>query len=130
MKNILEKFEKIAAAHQLNEDAAAAMRGLLQDAHTAGYEQHMDIASSREVQPVMVRSAEPNDDDEPDENAAVPSYAGYAALHMAMHKMVKKTIRKELRKGLNKVARAKKKAARKVIRAAAARSSDAAALVQ
>jgi len=129
MQNILEKFEKMAAAHGFTPEAAAAMRGLLQDAHTAGFSKHMDIASSREVQPVMVRSAEPNDDDEPVDDAAAPSYASYAALHMAMHKMVRKTIRKELRKGLNKVARAKKKAARKVIRAAAARSG-AAALVQ
>jgi len=113
MKNILEKFEKIAAAHQLNADAAAAMRGLLQEAHTEGYTQHMDIASNREVQPVMVRSAEPNDDDEPDENAAAPSYASYAALHMAMHQMVRKTIRKELKRGLRKHTRAQKKAVRK-----------------
>ena len=126
MQNILDKFEKMAAAHGLTPDAAAAMRGLLQDAHTAGFAKHMDVASSREVQPVMVRSAGEPEDEEED---AAPSYAGYAALHMAMHKMVKKTIRKELRKGLNKVARAKKKAARKVIRAAAARSG-AAALAQ
>src|SRR6476646_7808929 len=98
MKNILERFEKLAAAHGLNADCAAAMRGLLQDAHTAGYSEHMDVASAaREVQPAMVVRSETEPDGEEDDRSA-PSYASYAALHMAMHKMVKKTIRKELSK--------------------------------
>jgi hypothetical protein len=119
MKNILERFEKLAAAHQLNADCMAAMRGLLQDAHTAGFTQHMDIAAThRDVQPAMVVRSETEPDGEEDERSA-PSYASYAALHMAMHKMVKKTIRKELRRHTRAQKKATRKAAHKVIRAAA-----------
>jgi hypothetical protein len=91
MKNILDKFAKLADTHQLNEDCQAAMRGLLQQAHDAGYVKHMSIAQPAAVAAQLAAeaaAAAPAPDGEEDDN--------YAALRH----VIKKTIRKELRKGL------------------------------
>jgi vacuolar-type H+-ATPase subunit H len=102
MKNVLERFEKLAAAHQLNADCAAALRGLLADAHTAGYSAHMAVseATDDDENAMPDRSAEPDTDEEE-----------------ATERMVK-AVRKAVRKELRKATHSQKKSVRKQVRRA------------
>jgi len=100
MKNILERFEKLAAAHGLNADTAAAMRGLLGDAHTAGYLQHQRVmdeisADEQDSLPATGRDEEPDDEDEKEE-------AKLRTLTTALRKELRKTLKKEVRKAVHK----------------------------
>jgi hypothetical protein len=105
MKNILERFEKLAAVHQLNADCAAAMRGLLQAAHTAGFSAHMDLAEAahanedeeQDALPVAAREEEPDDDEETTERMV-------KAVRKEIRKNLKKEVRKAVRKHLQRIA--------------------------
>jgi hypothetical protein len=101
MKNVLERFEKLAAAHSLNADCAAAMRGLLQDAHTAGYGAHMTVAAAADANedeqdslPVGRDDEEPEDDEKEE--------AKLRTLAKVIKKEVRKSVKKELRKHLQR----------------------------
>src|SRR5689334_514704 len=103
MKNVLERFEKLAAAHQLNEDCAAAMRGLLGDAHTAGYLQHqrvMDDIDADEEQDSLPGAAAGRDDEDPDDDEK--EEAKLRTLTKAVRKELRKTLKKEVRKAVGK----------------------------
>ena len=112
MKNVLEKFEKLAAAHQLDADAAAAMRGLLQDAHTAGFQKHMDIAAASAANEDEEQDSMSNGggaEEDPDEEEATERMVGVVrkAVRKAVRKEMrahKKSMRKEVRKIVNGIA--------------------------
>jgi len=102
MKSILERFEKLAAAHGLNADAAAAMRGLLNDANAAGYECHMAlVADIADEEQDSLPGATGRDEDEPGDEDEKEE-ATLRALTKAMRKELRKTLKKEVRKQLHK----------------------------
>ena len=106
MKNVLEKFEKLAAAHQLNADAAVAMRGLLQDAHTAGFQKHMDIAEAadaNEDEQDSLPGAAGRDDEEPEDEEETTERM-VRAVRKEIRKNLKKEVRKAVRKHLQRIA--------------------------
>ena len=105
MKNVLDKFEKLAVAHQLNADAAAAMRGLLQDAHTAGFQKHMDIAeAANEDEQDSLPGAAGRDDDEEPEDEEETTERIVRAVRKEIRKNLKKEVRKAVRKHLQRIA--------------------------
>lgn len=122
MKDILARFEKLSAAHGLTAEAAAAMRGLLQDAHTAGFAKHMVIADAadaaeQDAMPGAGSEAEP-EDDEPEEATA------------RMVRAVRKEVRKAVRKGLRTQKKSMRKEIRKIVNGIAAVHPGAAELRQ
>jgi hypothetical protein len=90
MKEVLARFEKVAAAHGLNADAAAAMRALLGDAHTAGFAKHMAIAEAASA-PVP-EAVEPEEEEEDSVRTLVH----------AVRKEIRKGLKKEVRKAVRK----------------------------
>ncbi len=125
MKNILERFEKLAAAHGLNADCAAAMRGLLSDAHTAGFQKHMDIAEAAHANADEEQDAMPpaacRDDNEPEEDDEATE---------RMVGVVRKAVRKAVRKEMRAHKKSMRKEVRKIVNGIAATHPGASALAQ
>jgi hypothetical protein len=104
MKNILERFEKLAAAHGLNADCATAMRGLLNDAHSTGYSAHMAVVSDIDADEDSLPGTTGRDDEEePDDDEK--EEATLRALTKAVRKELRKTLKKEVRKAVQRLQR-------------------------
>ncbi len=101
MKNVLERFEKLAAAHGLNADCAAAMRELLTSAHTAGYSAHMAVAEAAHANDEEEQDSLPDaagrDDEEPEDEEETTE-----RMVRAVRKEIRKNLKKEVRKAVRK----------------------------